>query len=373
MWIGDGTSPLSLAAYDQAPTCEHEVEIVGLSPDTAYRYAIGSAPSEVLRDDAALRFVTAPAEGGATTRPIRAWVLGDAGRGGQVQESVRDAYEAYAAGRHTDLWLMLGDNAYEDGTYDQYMKGVFEMYPDELASSVLWPTIGNHDGRSVDPVGETGPYYELFTVPKRGEGGGLASGTSSYYSFDFGNIHFATLDTDSGDTRPGGKMLDWLERDLAASDKEWKVVFFHHPPYTKGSHDSDREHDLVEVRRRIVPLLERAGADLVLSGHSHSYERSYPVLGHYGPSWKFEESMKVEDGPGFPKPYSGSPGGGRGAVYVVAGTSGRADPLAGAHPVMCTSLSVPGSLVLDVDGAVLRGTFLDHGGNVLDRFELSKG
>ncbi len=64
-------------------------------------------------------------------------------------------------------------------------------------------------------------------------------------------------------------MCNWLRADLAATAQEWIIAYWHHPPYTKGSHDSDAEGDLVEVRENIVPILEDFGVDLVLCGHSH--------------------------------------------------------------------------------------------------------
>ena len=65
------------------------------------------------------------------------------------------------------------------------------------------------------------------------------------------------------------------------------IAFCHHPPYTKGSHDSDADIELMEMRQNALPILEDAGVDLVLSGHSHSYERSFLIDGHYGTSSTF--------------------------------------------------------------------------------------
>ena len=79
-----------------------------------------------------------------------------------------------------------------------------------------------------------------------------------------------------------GPQAVWLKQDLAANTQPWTVVYFHHPPYTKGSHNSDTEAELINMRQKIVPIFERYKVDLVLSGHSHSYERSYLINGHYG-------------------------------------------------------------------------------------------
>lgn len=69
-------------------------------------------------------------------------------------------------------------------------------------------------------------------------------------------------------------MLDWLADDLAASDADWKLAIFHHPPYSS----SERSANNV-VRAQLLPMLEAGGVDLVLTGHDHHYERTVPVLG----------------------------------------------------------------------------------------------
>ena len=113
----------------------------------------------------------------------------------------------------------------------------------------------------------TGPYYDAYVLPARGEAGGLASGTEAYYSFDFGRAHFVCLDSHDLDRRPTGLMARWLKMDLERTRQDWIIAYFHHPPYTKGTHDSDREKQLIEMRTLIMPILETGGVDLVLTGH----------------------------------------------------------------------------------------------------------
>ena len=182
---------------------------------------------------------------------------------------------------------MLGDNAYERGMDDEYQYAVFDMYPELLRGTVLWPTIGNHDTAQATTVPATLPYLQIFSLPAAAEAGGVASGTEKYYSFDYGNIHFVCLDSMTSDRSPGGPMATWLQNDLAATQQQWVVAFWHHPPYSKGSHNSDTETQLVEMRQNFLPILEAGGVDLVLAGHSHSYERSYLIDGHYGTSATF--------------------------------------------------------------------------------------
>src|SRR4051812_30737812 len=124
-------------------------------------------------------------------------------------------------------------------------------------------------------------------------------------------------------------MATWLQTDLAATTATWIICFFHHPPYTKGSHNSDTEIELIEMRQNILPILEAGGVDLVLSGHSHCYERSFLLDKHYGLSTSLTAAMKVDDGDGRPagtgaylKPLTG-PRDNFGAVYVVAGSAGQ--------------------------------------------------
>ena len=163
-------------------------------------------------------------------------------------------------------------------------------------------------------------------------------------------------------------MLGWLERDLASTNQPWIIAYWHHPPYSKGSHDSDTEIELVQMRENVLPILEAAGVDLVLSGHSHSYERSFLIDGHYGPSSTFSAAMKKNggsgraDGAGAYRKSTFGMAPHEGTVYVVAGTSGQASAGALDYPAMYTSMSVPGSFVVDVNGNRLDATFLDSTG-----------
>ena len=276
-----------------------------------------------------------------------------------------------------DLWLMLGDNAYNTGTDAEYQSGVFDVYPSLLRGSALWPTLGNHDGASASSATQSGPYYDIFTLPTAAEAGGVGSGTEAYYAFDYGAVHFVCLDSYGSDRRSEGAMLQWLERDLSAAQADWPIAFWHHPPYSKGSHDSDVEVELRDMRQFALPVLEAHGVDLVLSGHSHSYERSALLDGHYGLSTTLDAAMIVDGGDGNPqgggayhKPSGLTPH--RGAVYVVAGSAARTGGGPLDHPAMAVSRNELGSLLIDLDGATLRVRFLTDQGAVHDDFEIVK-
>jgi PKD repeat protein len=373
--FGPAPGALVETVDDATLTSQHEIEIAGLSPDTEYFYAVGSTATTLAGGDAEHFFRTAPLSG--ARRPLRIWAIGDSGTADDNARAVRDAYLG-VADLHTDLWLMLGDNAYDDGTQTEYQAAVFEMYPEMLRTSVVWPTLGNHDGHSADSVSETGPYYDMFTLPDTAQAGGLSSGTEAYYAFDFGNVHFVCLNSYDIDRATSGAMLQWLALDLANTVQDWIVAYWHHPPYSKGSHNSDTEVELVEMRENALPILEDWGVDLVLSGHSHSYERSFLLDGHYDVSGTLAPTMKLDggngriDGDGAYQKATAGPAAHEGAVYVVAGSSGKLSGGTLDHPAMYLSLNQLGSLVLDVDGDRLQLRFIDDQAVLRDYFTLVK-
>jgi hypothetical protein len=374
--VAYGPSPdqLGLIASSTENGTEHEVAITGLAPDTKYFYAFGDPASPLLGGDDDHFVVTHPPAG--TDKATRIWVIGDSGTANSNAENVRDAYLGYTGSQATDLWLMLGDNAYNDGTDAEYQDAVFDMYPSLLRNAVVWPTLGNHDGHSASSADESGPYYDIFTLPTQGESGGVASGTEAYYAFDYGAIHFVCLDSYDSDRDTDGAMLTWLENDLAATSQPWVIAFWHHPPYTKGSHDSDGEGRLVDMRENALPIIESHGVDLVLSGHSHSYERSYYLNGHYDVSSTFNDStMKVDGGDGREDgdgAYTRASGTTEGAVYIVAGSSGKTSGGSLDHPAMFISLDELGSVVLDVQGTTMKANFIDDAGSIQDWFTIQK-
>jgi hypothetical protein len=205
-------------------------------------------------------------------------------------------------------------------------------------------------------------------------------GTELYYSFDQATTHSCLcLDAQSSDRSPQGPMLRWLESDLAATTKDWIIAYWHHPPYTWGTHTSDGETELIEMRTVRGPILESYGVDLVLCGHSHVYERSYLLNGHYGHSSTLAPSMMIDSGSGSPfqgelyrKP-AGGIGAHQGTVYVVCGCSGEGGYFFfNRHPAMYFNRAGYGSMVIDVDGLRLDGRFLSDEGDVADWFVIDK-
>ncbi|WP_157778265.1 DNRLRE domain-containing protein [Massilia violaceinigra] len=370
---GSTSGSLTSSASNATSTTEHIVKLTGLSSNTTYFYNVGSS-SAAQAGDSTYYFKTSPAAG--TSVPTRIWVIGDAGTGSAGQAAVYNAYRNHTGSTYTDFWMMLGDNAYNSGTDAEYQTKMFNVYPEMMRQSPLWATLGNHDGASADSATQSGPYYDIHTFPKNAEAGGVASGTEAYYSFNYGNIHVIVLDSNETSRSTTGAMMNWMKADLANVTATWLIAIWHHPPYTKGSHNSDTETNLIEMRRNFLPVLENYGVDLVLTGHSHSYERSKFIDGHYGLSSTYNSSFEINGGSGrvdgtgaYTKtaslPHSG-------AVYSVVGASGQVSGGMLNHPAMFLSLNELGSMVIDVSGQTMDIKYLNNNGTVRDYFTLNK-
>jgi len=395
VWYGNSLSNLTLDITDNSAGIDHEVLISGLQPSSIYYYAIGSSLGQI----SALtnfHFKTSPLIG--TVAPFRAWVVGDFGKGNQSQVDVMNSYVNYTDTTHTDLWLWMGDNAYQNGEDAQYQTNVFDPYDSIFPYMPFYPTPGNHDYLSMNgyslltPTFHTlhnGAYYDIVSVPENGEIGGLASSTEAYYSYDYANAHFVCLNSEIQNSNSrNSDMEDWLTLDLAQNTQDWTIVYFHQAPYTKGSHDSD---DIWEIfmkgmRKNILPILDANKVDLVLCGHSHNYERSYLMKGHYGTSQALQPEMILDASSGDPdftgayKKYYGADctQDYEGIVFAVIGNSGSktspGDDKGLNHPAMYIgdAEDAVGSLVLDINADTLTGTYFRSSGVVVDKFEIQR-
>jgi hypothetical protein len=461
-----------------------EAHLTDLDPDKNYFYSVGGHIDEDQHFNTAPNSNKPPKDGNT-----HILIVGDSGtitdgvdddhpdgeHPGEAQ-AVLDGYYAYNAatgGEDVDMFLALGDNAYEAGTDEQWQASFFELYPDILRSANVITTIGNHEmgigslelsgyifcailgqfnpdcpfwgpetyflplaggSASSDPAtyssddlvpdGDGMPYLDIFSQPSAGESGGVPSGTEQYFSVDYGSVHVVSLDTQltARDETARATMMNWLTSDLSYNTRDWTIVIFHHPPYSKGTnHDSDDaelspiDRPEWDMRNEFTPIFEEYGVDVVYSGHSHSYERSYYLNGHTGTSDTFSAADHAELVDGDPDhPASGRAGetyqqksptsGGVDdrVVYTVAGSSGKANsggdslgitddaewlrhaahieqPFSDtkcAEPEGCRAdlrgLGVQGSVVIDANDDFLRARFVDVNGDVLDEFTIHR-
>lgn len=313
----------------------YDATLEGLEPNEAYCYEV-LEDGEVLATGLELHTAW---DGDA--RPVRILAFGDSGNASPEQRAVRDAFME----REHDVFLHLGDMAYGDGTFVEFEERVFGIYRDFMHRVPSFPTIGNHEYKTDGGQPYLDVYY-LFEQALREQD------QERYYSFDYGNVHFVSLDSNGEmlipialDTagRIEDDMLDWLADDLASSDADWKVAFFHHPPYSssdRGLNDAVINH--------LVPLLEAGGVDLVLVGHDHHYERTVPLKG------------------GCAAPAD------RGAItYIIAGGGGAGiRDAAGDWFTASFDDEVNSFLTLEIHGCKATGETVDLRGETIDRFTL---
>lgn len=412
---------------------EHEARITGLSPGRVYVYLLQSVREHSYGVEACGgNFTTSPLPGNGSS--LRFWAIGDSGLSNEDQAAVKHSHADLLQSGYklTDAVLVLGDLAY-DGGYEAEMDiSFFGSYQDLMSWIPFWTALGNHDVyNGLDPY----PYYQLLTLPTEGEAGGHPSGTEAYYSFDLGQVHVVCLDSmDSVHRGTMAEMLAWLDEDLLAfraqgAATHWLIAFFHHPPYSKvrplrsrraasaaeeqadcgrgrpvckkqrlhtqtrrgdeswaawwqGSHDSDVKVEMIRMREEVVPRLELAGVDLVISGHSHGYERSFLLKSFYGDSSTWSPVRhQMDSGSGNPSQgemyvkEGAQDDGKQGTVYIVCGVSseprhyGTFD-----HPAMVASVQgEAGSLLIDVEGYILSVKFVNASGDTRDHFAICKG
>jgi hypothetical protein len=371
-----GGQSFSFSTPDAVAGTELAVPLSGLQPSTKYYYKVMSGSTVLAGGDTSHYFVTSPNDG---DEPFNVWALGDSGISATLgsgehpqQARVRDSFLNVTPLQDLSFLMHLGDIAYYEGTDTQFQRGFFDIYPTILRALTTWPTQGNHDYSA-------NAYYNIFSVPQNAEAGGIASSSNRYYSWNFGNAHFVSLNSERTSSRV--LMETWLRNDLSANTKTWTIVLFHHPPYTKGSHDSDNVSDsggkMQYMRETVLPILEQYGVDLVMSGHSHSYERSFLLNGHYGNSSTFSTSHKVSSASGRDdQAYTKSsltPQANSGTVYLVAGSGGMLDaavPLN--HPAMFTSKATLGSMLLAFNANELTVKFITDTATTDDYFMIRK-
>jgi hypothetical protein len=365
---------------DPTVTQNHEVEVLGLEPNTRYYYSFGS-DSVDFGGDAGHYCKTARLKG--DPEPFRVWATGDFGVNTVNQRNTRDAMETWCKNKRPDFWVWMGDNVYDTGQEAEYTTKVFDQYPDQMKSIPIYPCLGNHDYgntgyQSAFALGTGAPYFNIFSTPAQGESGGVPSNSKKYYSFDYGNAHFVVIDSYGSPNAPGSPMYNWLKEDLDSNKLPFTVALFHHPPYSMGTHNSDNSQEDIDMRVRIVPLLESRNVDLVLNGHSHVYERSMLLNGHYGLENTLTSAMKIDSGFGDAQAYTKSvvPAS-KGTVYAVCGVSGQGGVVtvqpSWPHAAMIRNYnSLYGSMILDFDHDTLDVRFLTSTNSVKDSFMIVK-
>ncbi|WP_198034380.1 purple acid phosphatase family protein [Dyadobacter tibetensis] len=376
---------------DSTLVAEHKIELNNLKPNTKYYYTIGNLADTTLQGNEDNYFVTLPEYG--SDQLIRIAGFGDCGNNSINQIKVRNAMEQYIADKPLTAWILMGDNAYSDGSDAEYQLKFFNNYKDNLLKKyAVFPSPGNHDYRDYPSASfkdqHKMAYFQNFTMPTAGECGGTPSGTQAYYSYDIGNTHFLSLDSygqDANDTYMYDVLsgqAEWVKEDLKANKSKWVVAYWHHPPYTMGSHNSDTEDDLVAIRENFIKVLEDLGVDLIICGHSHVYERSRLIKGHYGMEETYDpKKHEISSSTGLyntsknSAPYLKNSNNNQGTVYVVSGSSGALGGHKDGYPhnaMYYSENKVGGAVVLEIQGNQLELKWVCSDGEIRDQFTMMK-
>jgi predicted phosphodiesterase len=300
-----------------------------MSTASASRSVIGPQSGQIVGSSSAppAAFIPIVFQGKERTVEFSFAVIGDYGNGSQNAADVAALIKSWKP----DFVITTGDNNYPDGaanTIDDHIGQFFHefiapykgSYGEGAQDNRFYPSLGNHDWHAKDAQ----PYLDYFTLP----------GNERYYDFTWGEVHFFVVDSDPDE--PDGAdsnsvQAAWLQSRLAASNSLWKIVYFHHAPYSSAQHGPNE---------RMQWPFAQWGADVVISGHDHTYER----ISKDG-IWYF---------------VNGLGGGGRyNFNNIVDGSQVRYN-------------EDHGAMLVEVGRETMRFRFINRQGSVIDDFELKQ-
>ena len=191
-------------------------------------------------------------------------IIGDYGEDGNPELQVSEMVESW----QPDFIITTGDNNYPRGELSTVQNNIGKYYCDYIynpdappgfqcqgraandKTNYFFPTPGNHDYGDSSNINA---YLNYFTLP----------GTEQDYEFTWGPVHFYSIDSGKYGSGIAEGTKEWLRKKLAAAEQPFKLVFFHHPPYSSGQHGNspDMQWDFAGW-----------GATAVLNGHDHTYE-----------------------------------------------------------------------------------------------------
>ncbi len=183
-------------------------------------------------------------------------VLGDFGTGKKDQYRLAGVMARAHTQFPFELITLVGDNLYGSERPKDFQKKFEIPYKALLDAGVkFYASLGNHDAREQR-------YYKLFNMDGK-----------LYYSFkgSTGSVRFFALES----TYLDPEQVAWFEHELEGSDADWKIPYFHHPPYSSA----DRHGSDARLRGVLEPLFVKYNVSVVLSGHDHVYERVKPQKG----------------------------------------------------------------------------------------------
>jgi len=284
-------------------------------------------------------------------------VIGDVGEGSEAEAKIAEQMKL----KEPSMQIIVGDIVYPIGSVRNYLHNFFPFMnqeggrakgASELQSTISVAVAGNHDlttgggidARDLDSASDSLAYFTLWKQPLNGpalpgpanicqprgskeriadflKAAGEAFPRMTNFSFDYGNCHVLVLDANEYMNWTDETLRKWVDSDLSASKSRWKIVAFHQPGF-----NSDWAHREEQRMRHLSDIFEKNNVDVVFSGHSHSYQRSYPLFfkevaapsedreakaGYVYGTFKLDKAF---DGDKNRKPH--------GVIYIVTGAGG---------------------------------------------------
>jgi hypothetical protein len=240
----------------------HAAVATGLKAGTDYEYQVGSRSANIWSETG--YFTTNPGAGNAFSFIALA----------DVQASNLADFEAGAAAfanalqEEPDAAFQVNLGDYTDDSDNEQWDWYFEAFAGLNTQLTHAPVAGNHDGNL-----KWNWFKNMFTLEEQPNSLNL---TGTYYSYDYGDAHFAVLNTN--DMYPmSQQQRNWLINDMQQSGAKWKILLMHRASYSAGKNIN--KPDTLIMRNVLLPIIEDCGIDLVLTGHDHMYYRSAPVKG----------------------------------------------------------------------------------------------
>lgn len=237
----------------------HEVLLDGLKPETNYFWQASSVTTagDTIRS-AVYTFKTAVNDSSAYMFAL----FGDTQRNSRTPWAWEKIADLVWEDR-PNFAVLAGDLVDQGLDKNDWLENFFPKGRPLLSRVPIYPVLGNHEQ-------DASYYYQYIVAPH----------PEYYYTFTYGNAQFFMIDTNR-DVSEGSEQYDWLEWELAKSKATWKIAVHHHPPYSSDSDDHGDTYQSLSTlgtdARNLVPLYERYGLDFCLFGHTHLYERSWPI------------------------------------------------------------------------------------------------
>jgi len=244
----------------------HSVVIEGLTPDTKYSYRVGT----VNNFSPIHTFSTEP----STSKPFSFLLFGDSQSGDTIPNYVpwhNTITNAYSNNKDAKFIINMGDMVEYGQVYIHWnnwfdaAKGVIENIPE-------MPVEGNHETYSSNNKGKPESFISQFKLPQNGP----ETLKNQVYSYDYSNVHFVVIDSQFDEEKSVANFIDiqkeWIEKDLASTQKEWKIVLFHKSIYYNSN---NRANEL--LKNAFTPLFDKYHVDLVFNAHDHSFSRTFPI------------------------------------------------------------------------------------------------